>query len=256
MHPLNDTVAVVKAVDQLAALVAVLICHTQLSLGAFFNDHFGVLVYVAVSVTGDADGLCPCRNVGSDALDEDRLTEYRTVEDRSDRTVRAFPHFFEVVLVHTRRVRGDGRALDRYAVLFRRLCGVDSDLIVCLITLFKTEIIVLAFEIDKGEDQLILQHLPDNSGHLVAVHFDERCFHLNLCHIFIPPYHSLCIEAPFPKGAVASATGGCCAVFYDAAATLRRFAPPLLCMDSVTQNKFWTESHLRKGRHIISTLCS
>ena len=31
-------------------------------------------------------------------------------------------------------------------------------------------------------------------------------------------------------------------------ATLRHFVPPLLCMDSVTQNKFWTESHLRKGR--------
>ena len=31
-------------------------------------------------------------------------------------------------------------------------------------------------------------------------------------------------------------------------ATLRHFVPPLLCMDSVTQNKFWTESHLRKER--------
>ena len=116
VHTLDDTVAVVKAVDQLTAFVAVLIGHTKLRLGTLFDDHFGVLVHVAVCVTGDADGLSPCRDVGGDAFDEDRLTEYRTVEDRTDSAVGALPHLLEVIFVHTRGVRGDGSAFDRYTV--------------------------------------------------------------------------------------------------------------------------------------------
>ena len=156
VNPLDDTVAVVKGVDQLTALVTVCVGDAQLSLGAFFHDHFGVLIDVAVGVTRDADGLCPGGNVGSDALDEDRLTEYGAVEDRADGAVGAFPHLFEVIFVHAGGVGGNSRALDRYAVFFCRFCRVDRDLIVGFVSLFQTEIVVLAFEIDKGKDQLIL----------------------------------------------------------------------------------------------------
>ena len=76
---LDNAVASLEFVDKLACLVAVLIGHNEFCLAAVCNDHFGILVNIAVSVTGDGDGLFPCGDIGSDAFDNDRRSENRTV---------------------------------------------------------------------------------------------------------------------------------------------------------------------------------
>ena len=50
---------------------------------------------------------------------------------------------------------------------------VEGDLIVGLVAVFEAEIVVQQLDFDMGEDELVLHHLPDDAGHLVAVHLDD-----------------------------------------------------------------------------------
>ena len=181
VHALNNAVGL-EVEDKASFLRAVWLGNAKLSLAAAFNAHFGVLVNVAVSVTGNADGLFPCGNVGNDALYEDRASENGAVEDGADSAVRRFPHALEVVLVHSRRVGGDGRALNADAVLFGSVRRVYRNLIVGFVSVNKTEVVVFGFEVNVGEDKRILELLPDDSGHFVAVHLNDRRNHFNLFH--------------------------------------------------------------------------
>jgi hypothetical protein len=41
---------------------------------------------------------------------------------------------------------------------------------------------VLQVNFQVGQDQLVLDELPDNAGHLVAVHLDDGIYYLDLGH--------------------------------------------------------------------------
>ena len=133
-------------------------------------------------MTRDADRLFPSGDKGNYALNKDGAAEYGTVKDSPDRSVRRLPHLFKVILGHTRRVWCDSSALYRNAVLLCCVRGINSDLIVCLVSLFKSEVIVLGFEVDVGKKEFVLDHLPDDPCHLVAVHLNDGGDHFNLIH--------------------------------------------------------------------------
>src|SRR5207253_10538137 len=52
------------------------------------------------------------------------------------------------------------------------------------------EIVVEQVDIEVGVDELVLDVLPDDPGHLVAVHFDDGILHLDLRHFNEPPFES------------------------------------------------------------------
>ena len=52
--------------------------------------------------------------------------------------------------------------------------GIKMYLIVCLIAVRKSQVIIEALNIKIWEDELILDHLPDDAGHLVTIHLDNR----------------------------------------------------------------------------------
>ena len=133
-------------------------------------------------MTGDGDGLLPAADDGLDALDHDGRTEDRAVKDGADGAVGALPHLLEVVLLHALGVGGDGGALDGDAQALGGLGGVDGDLVVGGIAVLQAKVVVLGLEVHVGADELVLDDLPDDAGHLVAVHLDERGLHLDLCH--------------------------------------------------------------------------
>ena len=53
------------------------------------------------------------------------------------------------------------------------------NLVVRCVAILKPQIVVFQFDLDKGENQFVLDHLPDDAGHLVAVHFDDGVLRLN-----------------------------------------------------------------------------
>ena len=133
-------------------------------------------------MAGNADGLFPCGNIGRDALDQNRRTEHGAVKYGSDGAVGRLPHLLEIVFAHSRRVGGNGSALDRNAVFPGGFRTVEGHLIVGFVAVNQTEIVILRLEIDIGINEYVLDHLPDDAGHFVAVHLDKRRFHLNFFH--------------------------------------------------------------------------
>ena len=76
----------------------------------------------------------------------------------------------------------DGRALDADAVLLDRVRGVDGDLVVGGVAALDAEVVVLEVDVEVGVDQPVLDELPDDPGHLVAVELDDGFRHLDLRH--------------------------------------------------------------------------
>ena len=68
--------------------------------------------------------------------------------------------------------------------------GVDGDLVVGLVALLDAEVVIEQVDVEIGMDQLVLDELPDDPGHLVAVHLDDGIRHLDLRHFREPPFES------------------------------------------------------------------
>ena len=128
----------------------------------------------------------PSHRMGARKIAQDGRAEDGAVQNAADGAVGALPHLFEVIFAHALHVGGDGRALDGNAQPLGRLGGIDGHLIVRLVAVRKAEVVVLRFEVDIGGEQDVLDLLPEDARHFVAVHLDERRFHLDLCHKVAP----------------------------------------------------------------------
>ena len=146
------------------------------------NLEVGGAVLVAIGVAADDDRLGPARHEPRHVLADDRLAEDHAAEDVADGAVRRPPHLLEVELLHPAFVRRDGRAFHRDADLLGLLGGVDGDLVVGLVALLDAEIVIEKIDVEIGMDQLVLDELPDDPGHLVAVHLDDGIRDLDLRH--------------------------------------------------------------------------
>ena len=54
-----------------------------------------------------------------------------------------------------------------------RVGRVDRDLVVRGVAALDAEVVVLELDVEVGQDQLVLDELPDDPGHLVAVELDD-----------------------------------------------------------------------------------
>jgi hypothetical protein len=61
---------------------------------------------------------------------------------------------------------------------------VDRHLIVGGVTVLHAQVVVVQLKVQIREDQLVLDHLPDDAGHLVAVDVHNRVVDLDLGHGF------------------------------------------------------------------------
>src|SRR5690606_12921027 len=114
----------------------------------------------------------------------DRLAEDHAAQDVADGAVRRLPHLLQAEFGDARLVRGDGGALHADAVLLDGVGRVDRDLIVGGVTAFHAEVVVVELEVQIGEDQLVLDHLPDDPGHFVAVDVHDGIGDLDLGHAY------------------------------------------------------------------------
>jgi hypothetical protein len=115
-----------------------------------------------------------------DVRDDDRLAEDHAAEDVANRAVRRAPHLLQAELLDAGLVGGDRRALHADAVLLDRVRRVDGDLVVGLVALLDREVVVLEVHVEVRVDELVLDGLPDDARHLVAVELDDRAFNLDL----------------------------------------------------------------------------
>ena len=92
-------------------------------------------------------------------------------------------HIFLRLNSSTRASSGrDGGAFDADAVLLDRLGRVDRDLVVGRVAVLDAEVVIFELDVEIGQDQLLLDEVPDDAGHLVAVELDDRVGNLDLVH--------------------------------------------------------------------------
>ena len=128
-----------------------------------------------------------------DGVDEDRSAEHGAVQNGTDGAVGALPHLGQLgIFLHALLVGCNGGTLDSHAQTAGCVGGIYGNLIAGLIAVQKAQIVVLGFQFHKGQDQLVLDHLPQNAGHLIAVHLHQGSCHFNLFHSLSPFY---CIRA-------------------------------------------------------------
>ena len=146
------------------------------------EQEVGGAVLVAEGVTADDDRLGPARHEARHVLADDRLAEDDAAQDVADRPVGRLPHLLQLELFDAGFVRRDGSALDGHAVLLGGLGGVDGDLVVGGVAVFDGQVVVVEFQVQIREDQLVLDQLPDDPGHFVPVHVDDGVGDFDLGH--------------------------------------------------------------------------
>lgn len=77
-------------------------------------------------------------------------------------------------------IGSNGGTLDTDRVLLDGLGGVDGDLIIGLVTVLEAEIVVLEVDVEVGVDELVLDALPDDTGHLITVELNDGVLDLDL----------------------------------------------------------------------------
>ena len=69
-----------------------------------------------------------------------------------------------------------------HAVLQDGVGGIDGDLIVGGVAVLHAEVVVLEVDVEIRKDEAVLDELPDDARHLVAIEFDDGVVHLDLGH--------------------------------------------------------------------------
>ena len=147
----------------------------------------GGAILVTEGVAADDDRLGPARHQTGHVLADDRLAEDHAAEDVADRAVGRLPHLLEPELLDAGLVGRDRRALHADAVLLGRQRRVDGDLVVGGVAVLDAEVVVVELDVEVRQDQLVLDELPDDASHLVAVHLDDRVENLDLGHDAVSP---------------------------------------------------------------------
>ena len=60
--------------------------------------------------------------------------------------------------------------------------GIDGDLVICLITVLNREIVVLEIDVQEGQNQVVLDVLPDDASHLIAIKLNNLANYLDFAH--------------------------------------------------------------------------
>ena len=177
-----DNAGTIKVVDFHLLLLSALTLEHEFGYSWFIGTDLHTLIYISVCMTGDGDRLLPILHTRVNTWDSDRCTEHSTIHNTTDSTIRALPHLMKLILIHTLCIRGDGSTLYRYTIFLGSLSRVDGHLVVGLVTIRETQIIILCFQIYKRKNQFVLDHLPEDSCHLITIHLYQWSRHLNLFH--------------------------------------------------------------------------
>ena len=133
-------------------------------------------------MAADHNGFGPAGDKPGHVAADDGLTKDHTAQDIADRPIGGFPHLFQAKFFDAGLIGGDGGAFDGDAHLFGFFGRVDGDLIIGTIAFFHAQIVIEQVDIEIGQDQLVLDELPYDAGHFIAVHFNDGVFNLDLGH--------------------------------------------------------------------------
>jgi len=63
------------------------------------------------------------------------------------------------------------------------MCRIHGHLVMRGITVLNPQVVIFQVDLQVGEDQLLLDELPDDTGHLVAVELHHRVQYFDFLHV-------------------------------------------------------------------------
>lgn len=143
------------------------------------NEEVSAVIDVSEGVSSDDDGLGPVLDESGDVLDEDGFSENGSIEVISNGSIGTLPHLLEFEFLDSGLIGGDGGALDADLAVLDGLGSVKSDLVVSLVSVLDAQVEVLDVKVEVGVDEIVLDELPEDSGHLVSVELGNGVSHLD-----------------------------------------------------------------------------
>ena len=134
-------------------------------------------------MTADHNWFAPMWNQPWNVLDDDWFAEYNSTQDVTDSSVRRLPHLLQIEFFNASFVRCDGCALNADAMLLNRTGAIDGDLVVGRISVLNSEVVVLKIDIKIRQDQLLLDEVPDDAGHFIAIELNDGSLYFDLAHL-------------------------------------------------------------------------
>ncbi len=177
MHPHDDSLALEIMDLHDPFFSAVCRGEDEFRLAGHLDNEFRTLIDIAVRMPSYNDRFLPRAHCGGDVAHDDRLPEDCAVQYRPDRAVGAFPLLLQAVFFDPCGIRGNRGAFYPHPRLLDCVGGLDGDTVVGLIASFYPKIEIPDIDIQERDYQLLLYHMPDHLGHLVAVDLDDRILH-------------------------------------------------------------------------------
>ena len=127
-------------------------------------------------------GFGPARHQARDVAADDGLAEDHAAQNVADGAVRRLPHLLEVELLDARLVWRNGGALHAHAMLLNGVRGVDGYLVAGCVAVLDAKIVIVQIDIEIWLDKLVFDERPDDTGHFVAIEFDDGILDFDLSH--------------------------------------------------------------------------
>lgn len=134
---------------------AIIRSENYLELAWFINDNICSSVLISKSMSSNDYGLCPSWNKSWDIRDNNRLSEYSSVQFISNCAIRGLPHLFEAKFNNSGFIRSNSSAFNTNFVLLDSISSIYSDLVIGSISILNTEVIVFYLNVQMRQDQLI-----------------------------------------------------------------------------------------------------
>ncbi len=151
------------------------------------EGEIGCAILIAIGMAAHHNRFGPARHKAGDVLADDWLAEDHTAQNIANGAIGAAIHPFEAEFLDAGLIGGDRCAFDGDAHFFGLFGGINRDLVIGAIAFLDAEIIIEQINIEIGQDQLLLDEIPDNAGHLIAIHLDDGVCDLDFAHGGGPP---------------------------------------------------------------------
>lgn len=103
-------------------------------------------------MSSDDNRHFPAWNEPRDVFYEYGLSKNCAIEDIPDGSVRTLPHLFQIKLLYSSLIRGNGCTLDAYFVFLDCLRSINGNLVICGIPMFNAQIEVFDIKVEEGEN--------------------------------------------------------------------------------------------------------
>ena len=150
MYALKDSRSV-KCMNHFPCLRAILCGKHKFCLPGPGHLYLRVLIYISVSMSGQCNRLLPVAHTGFYSLNDNRCAEHSAIQRSTNCPIGAFPHLFEVIFFHTRRIGGNGGTFHSHTIFSGSLRTVQCHLIFCGIAVFQPQVVILCFQINIGK---------------------------------------------------------------------------------------------------------